>query len=149
MRDLPAAAVLLADWSDERLAHAIQQVKQAQYIVVATPIYKAAYSGILKAFLDLLPQDALRDKTVLPLATGGSPLHMLALDYALRPVLQSMAPRHVLQGVYATDTQLSKLTLGGYEVAPDILERLHEAVQALVPAAPAAAPAQPELCSVA
>lgn len=42
---------------------------------------------MLKVFLDLLPQFALQGKLVLPMATGGSPNHMLALDYALRPVL--------------------------------------------------------------
>lgn len=134
VRDLPPVALLQADWSDERLAHAIQQVKRAQHIVLATPIYKAAYSGVLKAFLDLLPQDALREKTVLPLATGGSSLHMLALDYALRPVLQSMSPRLVLQGVYATDAQLNKRPLGGYDIAPEIVQRLFEAVDTLLPA---------------
>ena len=65
----------------------LAQVANAQLIVVATPVYKAAYSGLLKVFLDLLPQTALAGKTVLPLATGGSPHHMLALDCALRPVL--------------------------------------------------------------
>ncbi|WP_372430482.1 NAD(P)H-dependent oxidoreductase [Janibacter melonis] len=47
---------------------------------------------MLKTFLDLLPQDALRGKVVLPVATGGSPAHVLSVDYALRPVLASLAP---------------------------------------------------------
>src|SRR5256885_12419558 len=41
-------------------------------VVVATPIYKASYSGVLKSFLDLLPQFGLAGKVVLPLATGGT-----------------------------------------------------------------------------
>ena len=60
-------------------------------VIVATPIYKAAYSGLLKVFLDLLPAEALRGKTVLPLASGGSVAHLLALDYALKPVLSRWA----------------------------------------------------------
>ncbi len=59
-------------------------------VVVATPIYKAAYTGGLKALFDILPQSALRGKTVLPLATGGSPAHLLAIDYALKPVLSAL-----------------------------------------------------------
>ena len=39
-------------------------------VVIATPVYKAAYSGILKAFLDLLPQDGLDGKLVLPTPAG-------------------------------------------------------------------------------
>lgn len=132
VRELPAQALLLTDWNNAELARAIAQVESAQAVVIATPVYKAAYSGVLKAFLDLLPQYALRDKAVLPLATGGSPLHMLALDYALRPVLQSMGARHVLPGVYATDAQLTSTAPGSYQINADIALRLDEAVELLV-----------------
>lgn len=132
VRDLPAQALLHADWNNAVLTQAMARVENAQVLVIASPVYKAAYSGVLKAFLDLLPQYALRDKAVLPLATGGSPLHMLALDYGLRPVLQSMGARHVLPGVYATDAQLPSNPQGGYQISPDIALRLDEAVQQLV-----------------
>src|SRR5690606_17518681 len=85
VRDLPALALLQADFGDETLKAARAQVADADAVVIATPVYKAAYSGILKAFLDLRPQDGLKGKLVLPLATGGSQSHMLALDYGLRP----------------------------------------------------------------
>jgi len=132
IRELPAEALLLAQWGHPAIVRALAQVAQAQAIVVATPVYKAAYSGVLKVFLDLLPQTALKDKTVLPLATGGSPHHMLALDYALRPVLQSLAARHILPGVYATDSQLPRSLDGVYEPAADISARLDEAVASLL-----------------
>jgi hypothetical protein len=45
-------------------------------------------------------------KLVLPRATGGSQSHMLALDYALRPVLHALAAKHVLTSIYATSEQL-------------------------------------------
>jgi FMN reductase len=51
-------------------------------------VYKAAYSGLLKTLLDLLPQCALAGKVVLPVVTCGSPAHVLAIDYALRPLYQ-------------------------------------------------------------
>ena len=59
-------------------------------MVVSTPVYKAAYSGVLKVFLDLLPQFGLAGKVVLPLVTGGTASHVLAIDYALRPVLLAL-----------------------------------------------------------
>lgn len=83
--DLPAQALLHAEFNNTDIKLARLRVAEASAVVIATPVYKAAYSGILKAFLDLLPQDGLAGKLVLPLATGGSQLHMLALDYALRP----------------------------------------------------------------
>ena len=105
---------------------------EADIVVVATPVYKAAYSGVLKVFLDLLPQTALKGKTVLPLATGGSPHHMLALDYALRPVLQSLGAKNILPGIYATDAQVVVNPEGGYHVDEDIGDRLDDAVNTLI-----------------
>jgi FMN reductase len=132
VRDLNPQALLLADFGHPSVLAAQALVANASVLVVATPVYKAAYSGILKVFLDLLPQTAFKGKTVLPLATGGSPHHMLALDYALRPVLQSLGAKHILPGIYATDGQVALLPEGGHQIEPDIGARLDEAVDTLV-----------------
>ncbi|WP_431096617.1 NADPH-dependent FMN reductase [Polaromonas aquatica] len=132
IRELPAQALLLAEWGHPAIVKAIDQIARARAVVVATPVYKAAYSGLLKVLLDLLPQTALKEKTVLPLATGGSPHHMLALDYALRPVLQALAARHILPGVYATDSQVPQSADKRYEVSPEITVRLDDAVLTLL-----------------
>src|SRR6478735_11362482 len=132
IRELAAHALLLGEASHPTVQHAVEQVRRADVVVIATPVYKAAYSGVLKVFLDLLPQSALKGKTVLPLATGGSPHHMLALDYALRPVLQSLSARHILPGVYATDSQVTLLPEGSHHFSQDLAERLKEAVWTLV-----------------
>jgi FMN reductase len=132
VRDLSPQALLLADYGHRSISHAIGQVAQARVIVVATPVYKAAYSGLLKVFLDVLPQDGFKGKTVLPLATGGSPHHMLALDYSLRPVLQSLGAKNILPGIYATDAQVAPNGDGQYSVNADIGERLDEAVNLLI-----------------
>jgi FMN reductase len=132
IRDLSPQALLLADTGHRSISQAIGQVAHARVLVVATPVYKAAYSGVLKVFLDLLSQTALKDKTVLPLATGGSPHHMLALDYALRPVLQSLGAKHILPGIYATDSQVTVTPEGAYEVHADIAARLDDAVNVLI-----------------
>jgi len=132
IRDLSPQALLLADFGHRSVVDAISQVARAQAIVVATPVYKAAYSGVLKVLLDLLPQTALKEKAVLPLATGGSPHHMLALDYALRPVLQSLGARHILPGVYATDAQVTLTPEEAYVIHPDIEARLDEATTTLI-----------------
>jgi FMN reductase len=131
IRDLSPQALLLADAAHRSVSAAVDQVARARAIVVSTPVYKAAYSGVLKVFLDLLPQSALKGKTVLPLATGGSPHHMLALDYALRPVLQSLAAHHILPGVYATDAQVTLTPEGAYQVHDDLGQRLDDAVDTL------------------
>jgi FMN reductase len=131
LNQLSPQALLLADWSHPSIRNATQRVALADVVVIATPVYKAAYSGLLKVFLDVLAQDALKGKTVLPLATGGSPHHMLALDYALRPVLQSLGAKHILPGVYASDSQMPRDDAGAYALGADLDDRLREAVQHL------------------
>jgi FMN reductase len=133
VRDLSPQALLLADFGHPSISQATGQVARADVIIVATPVYKAAYSGVLKVFLDLLPQDGFKNKVVLPLATGGSPHHMLALDYSLRPVLQSLGAKHILPGIYATDAQVTVSESGSYQVGPDIGQRLDDAVNTQQP----------------
>lgn len=128
IRDLSPQALILADFGNRTIIEASRRVAAADVVVVATPVYKAAYSGVLKVFLDLLPQT----KTVLPLATGGSPHHMLALDYALRPVLQSLGAKHILPSIYATDAQITLTPKGTYLIDEDIGARLDQAVNTLI-----------------
>jgi FMN reductase len=106
-RDLPAKALLLADTSDPEIAATLAAVEEASGIVFATPIFKAAYSGLLKCMLDILPQFALAGKAILPIATGGSVAHVLALDYGLRPVLQSMGARHIVQSHFIPEKDVT------------------------------------------
>ena len=131
VRDLPATALLHADCSDLGIKRALAAVADADAIVIATPVYKASYTGILKAFLDLLPQDGLAGKLVLPLATGGSQSHMLALDYALRPVLHALDARQVLTSIYATSQQLIWNDVTGLTLDPAIAWRVQAGVEDL------------------
>jgi len=92
---------------DSPALHAFnEQLASADGLIVATPVYKAAYSGALKTLLDLLPERALEGKVVLPLATGGTVAHMLAVDYALKPVLSALKAQEILHGVFADDAQV-------------------------------------------
>ena len=142
LRDLPAQALIDGDVSDEQIAHAHRTLARAQGVVITTPIYKAAYSGLLKVFIDALPPDALRGKPVLALATGGSPGHLLAIDYALKPVLSALGARHIVDAVYAVDGQLQHDERGGFRADAALLDRLDAALDALLqrPAAPVPRP---------
>lgn len=132
VRELDAQALLHADFQHPDVIDAALRVQNAQVLVIATPVYKAAYAGALKVWLDLLPQTALKGKTVLPLATGGSPHHMLAMDYALRPVLQSLGAKHILPGIYAIDSQIQLHADGTASTAPELQSRIDDAVQLLL-----------------
>ena len=108
VRDLDADELLTARFDGASIRAGIAKVQRARAIIIATPVYKAAYSGVLKAFLDLLPQDGLANKVIFPIATGGSASHLLAIDYALKPVLSALGAQHVLRGLYIQDAQLQQ-----------------------------------------
>lgn len=131
VRDLPAHALLLADYDDAAIARAVRAVADADAIVIATPIYKASYTGLLKAFLDLLPQDGLAGKLVLPLATGGGHAHTLALDYALRPVLHALGAKQVFTSIYANAQQLAWQEEGGLSLDAPIAARVQAGIEEL------------------
>ncbi|MDQ0779395.1 FMN reductase [Streptomyces aurantiacus] len=124
VRTIPAEALLGADFRHPAIVEATALFARADGIVIGTPVYKAAYSGVLKALLDLLPQYALTGKTVLPLATGGTTAHVLAIDYALRPVLSSMGARHIVQGWFTLDKDITVGEDGVLTVAPAATEAL-------------------------
>ena len=118
VRDLPAQALLSADLTDPDIAEAVAAVAAADAIVVATPVYQGAYSGLLKVFLDLLPQFAFRGKAVLPIVTGGSPAHVLAVDYALRPLLANLGATHIGQGWFVPSSHIRQWPDGGVLIEP-------------------------------
>jgi FMN reductase len=99
------ADALLGRAPDEELAQALAWVASAGILAIATPVYRATYSGLLKVFFDLLPHGALAGKIVVPIATGGSAAHQLALDHGLRPLVASLGGVTVSIGVYATPEQ--------------------------------------------
>ena len=108
VRDLPAEDLLWARSDSPAIQRALAQVARARAVVVASPVYKASYSGILKAFLDLLPSAGLAGKVALPILTGGTTAHQLALDYALRPLLSTLGAQHVVGGLFILDSQIER-----------------------------------------
>jgi FMN reductase len=115
VRDLDATALLSGNVDHPELAAFITKLSKAHGVIIATPIYKASFSGLLKTALDMLPQYALAGKVVLPLGTGGSLAHVLALDYSLRPVIQSMGARHIVQSHFIVDADLLNM-----DALPDV-----------------------------
>ncbi|BCJ04599.1 MULTISPECIES: NADPH-dependent FMN reductase [unclassified Pseudomonas] len=107
VREFPAEDLLHARFDSPQVRHFNELVAQADGLVVATPVYKASFAGALKTLLDLLPERALEHKVVLPIATGGSIAHMLAVDYALKPVLSALKAQETLQGIFADDSQIA------------------------------------------
>jgi len=131
VRDIPPEVLAYGQYDSPALEKPKQLLEQATGVIISTPIYKAAYTGVLKAFLDLLPQKALVGKVVLPIATGGTIAHLLAIDYALKPVLSELGARHFISTVYAIDKQIQRQDDGSIRLEEEVQQRLNESLQAL------------------
>jgi FMN reductase len=75
------------EWKSDRLDKLTERLATADYAVIATPTYKASYTGLLKAFLDRYDAGGLHGLTAIPVFTIGSPAHALAVETTLRPLL--------------------------------------------------------------
>ncbi|MFZ5894809.1 MAG: NADPH-dependent FMN reductase [Myxococcota bacterium] len=128
VRDLPPDDLIYASSKSRAIHGALELVERALGVVILTPVYKASFSGVLKTFLDLLPQYGLQGKVVLPLLVGGTNAHVLALDYALRPVLLSLGAQHVVAGLFILDKLLQRDTTGALAIDAEILPRFEAVV---------------------
>lgn len=103
--DLAELGATLLDWEDPHVADLVKQVGAADLVVVASPTYKSAYTGLLKLFLDRFAGGDGLSGLVVPLMLGGSPAHALAPEVALRPVLTELGGTVPGRGLYVIDSQ--------------------------------------------
>lgn len=129
--ELPPEDLIHTKFESEAIVKANALVAGADAVIVASPVYKASYTGVLKTFLDLIPQKGLAGKIILPLFIGGSLAHLLSIDYSLKPVLSALGARHILGGVYTVDSQVARTEQGGFEIAEELKERLEDNVKEL------------------
>jgi len=99
----------LFTWPHDGLSALGDAVAASDYAVFASPTYKAAYTGLLKAFLDRYPTKGLAGVTAIPVMTGGSAAHAMAVDTTLRPVLVELGASLPTQGLFFVMTQMSEL----------------------------------------
>jgi FMN reductase len=85
----------------ETLRTTIEEVGQADAIIVCTPVYKAGISGLFKSFVDLLDNDLLIAKPALLAATAGSSRHALVIDQQMRPLFGYMRALTLPTSVFA------------------------------------------------
>jgi FMN reductase len=107
--DLAGHAPRLFDWADEELTTLTAEVAAADIAIFASPTYKAAYTGLLKAFLDRYGSNGLAGVTAVPVMTGGWPGHLLAVEVHLRPVLVELGATVPSRGLYVTEPELADL----------------------------------------
>jgi FMN reductase len=107
--DLAELGPELFDWSSERVRQAVDALRRCVLAVVASPTYKASYTGLLKSFLDWFATTDLAGVTVVPVMVGAAPQHALAVEVHLRPVLVELGATLPTRGLYVMESQLASL----------------------------------------
>lgn len=128
VRDLLAEDLAFGRYASPALVYPKKLIEDADGIIIASPIAKAAYTGLLKSFLDILPRGIVANKAILPLATSHILSHSLAIDYSLKPVLTELGATQILNSVFATDEQIMH-TKTGTNADVDVSLRLQTSLQ--------------------
>lgn len=108
---------------------ALQTIESADVLVVASPVYRASFTGLFKHLFDFVDQYALVDTPVLLAATGGSERHALIIEHQFRPLFSFFQALTLPVGVYAHDSDFTD-----YTISSDLLRaRIAKAVAKAVP----------------
>jgi FMN reductase len=107
--DLADLGPQLFDWSSAAVRAAVDGIRSSTLAVVASPTYKASYTGLLKSFLDWFSTKDLDGVTVVPVMVGAGLQHALAVEVQLRPVLVELGATLPTRGLYVTEDQLDAL----------------------------------------
>ena len=99
----------LFGWGDPAVAAVKAAVLSSDVLVVASPVYKASFTGLLKAFLDQFGHDELAAMATVPVMIGGGAAHTLAVEQQLRPVLIEIGASCPTRGLFVQDDQLDTL----------------------------------------
>jgi FMN reductase len=105
--DLAPLGPGVLDPGDAAAGAAVQQVLEADVLVVASPTYKATYSGLLKAFLDRFGTGGLAGRSAVPLLLGGAPDHKLAVDLHFAPLLLELGARVPVRGLFVLESEVA------------------------------------------
>jgi len=126
--DLADLGPHLFDWSSTRVRDAVDAIASCPLAVVASPTYKASYTGLLKSYLDWFSSTGLGGVTVIPVMVGAGLQHALAVEVHLRPVLVEIGATLPTRGLYVTEAQLAELddVIGNWlvEAAPRLRSAL-------------------------
>ena len=99
----------LFTWGDPDVEALTARVAQADAAVVACPTYKASFTGLLKAFLDRYGNDGLAGVIAVPVMLGAAPIHALAVETQLRPVLVELGASVPTRGLFIVDSRMDEL----------------------------------------
>jgi len=106
--DLAVIGSGVLDPEDPEARDAVERVLAADLLVIASPTYKATYSGLLKAFLDRLGTGALTGTAAIPILLAGADNHRLAIDVHFTPLLLELGARVPARGLFVLESEVEE-----------------------------------------
>lgn len=103
---------LVSQLMGPKMTRAIEQLGQADGIIVSAPVYKAAPSGLFSSFFHVLDNDLLIAKPVVLAATAGTARHALVIDEQMRSLFAYLRTMSVPTSVFAADEDWNDGELG-------------------------------------
>jgi len=85
----------------------VREIEGADALIVGTPVYKGAYTGLFKHLFDMVEPRALADKPVVITATGGGQRHALVVEHSLRPLFGFFNALTIPTAIYASESDFT------------------------------------------
>ena len=89
-------------------ASVVKRVATADIVVLASPVYRASFTGALKNLLDHLPVEALMAKPCGIIAMGATAHHFLGVEWHLRDILTWFGALVPPTGVYLSSDDFAE-----------------------------------------
>jgi NAD(P)H-dependent FMN reductase len=112
------------DAYNDDTATVVAKLAAADAVLLATPVYRATYTGALKNLLDQTPLEALQAKPVAIVAMGATLHHYLGADWQLRSVLAWFGALTLPTSVYLTSSQFSEGKLSDQSAVSELRQLL-------------------------
>jgi FMN reductase len=107
--DLADVARELFDYPSQKIDDLLASVAASDLVIAASPTYKATYTGLLKVYFDRYGNNGLAGTVGVPVMTGAAPIHALAPELHLRPLLVELGATTPTRGLYVTESQFDDL----------------------------------------
>ena len=95
----------LLEWGNTEVTAAKDEVLRAELLLIASPVFKASFTGLLKLFLDQFDAGELAGTPTIALLLGGSPAHTLVGEVHLKPVLNEIGASCPTPALYLIDAE--------------------------------------------
>ncbi|MBP2449365.1 FMN reductase [Rhizobium leguminosarum] len=111
---------------DSRAKEVIDDIVNADLLVIGAPTYKGSYPGLFKHLIDLIDPHELRAKPIIITATGGGDRHALMVEHQLRPLFGFFMSHTLPTAVYASDRDFADYRVSSEPLSKRITEVIGE-----------------------